>query len=694
VNAIAGAVLAALVLVVPARSVAGTVTVPLLLDHDFLRRLMIAQMYTAPGEEAELWTDENGCGHLTLRDPKVDTVEGKLRVRSPGDARWGAAVGETCVLPLSWHGTIEVFEDAVLDPQLPIVHFRTVDSNVYGKNGRKSIVTSRLWDWIKDYAHERMETVSVDLHRPLEEVRTMLPLVLPASFIRNADATLASVTLAGARVVDDGLEIDVAVAAPDAGANPVPEPPLDVEEIEQWDAFLTFVVKHAALDVSDPAVRNALLGVLLDSRYDIVEALMSAQPGDHDPVPALFRKAWERLAPVLRRLDDSLPGSAALRYLAFVAAGDALAAIEKLGPGTGLDISADGLRRLARIMAPDEPGDPLQYATAVDPELRESLGFGPPLPLPASPPPAELTAPGSPPSTVGGGAEPTGASTTTTTVPPAKNPTTTLPHGRTTTTRGGRTTTTHQRTTTTVAHTTTTIDRQTPTTMGGHAATGELRATNVLARLFRWLLPQAYAAEGPIEELRNRLRIGWAPTRAELDVYLPFIQRVLAEAAEDTLKKKPIPQPYAPMFDPLVLATAWKETCWRHFVRRGNKVVPIESHVGAIGIMQVNPRVWRGFYQVASLRADASYNARAGSEILEHYFVDYAIRKKEHEKGGGPDALARATYAAYNGGPGALTRYRSTKAAKRARAVDAEFWKVYQAARSGRPFDRKKCYGS
>jgi hypothetical protein len=179
--------------------------------------------------------------------------------------------------------------------------------------------------------------------------------------------------------------------------------------------------------------------------------------------------------------------------------------------------------------------------------------------------------------------------------------------------------------------------------------------------LFRWLLPPAYAAEGPIEELRNRLRVGWAPTRDELDVYLPFIQRVLAEASEETLKKNPIPQPYTPLFDPLVLATAWKETCWRHFVRRGSKVVPIESHVGAIGIMQVNPRVWRGFYQVASLRADASYNARAGSEILEHYLVDYAIRKKEHEKGGGPDALARATYAAYNGGPGALTRYRSTK---------------------------------
>jgi hypothetical protein len=181
--------------------------------------------------------------------------------------------------------------------------------------------------------------------------------------------------------------------------------------------------------------------------------------------------------------------------------------------------------------------------------------------------------------------------------------------------------------------------------------------------------------------------------RAELDSYLPFIERLLVEAADDTLAKKPVAQPYTSIFHPLMLATAWKETCWRHFVRRAGKVVPIESRAGAIGIMQVNPRIWRGFYEPASLRSDAFYNARAGGEILQHYLVDYAIRKKEQEKGGGIDALARATYAAYNGGPAHLARYRSSKTKPSLRSIDAEFWRIYQAAKNGDELDRKKCYG-
>ena len=90
----------------------------------------------------------------------------------------------------------------------------------------------------------------------------------------------------------------------------------------------------------------------------------------------------------------------------------------------------------------------------------------------------------------------------------------------------------------------------------------------------------------------------------------------------------------------------------------------MQSSAGAVGIMQINPRVWRGFYDTNVLRTDTAYNARAGAEILRHYLVDYALRKKEHELGGSVDALARATYSAYNGGPGQIGRYRSEKAPK------------------------------
>ena len=105
----------------------------------------------------------------------------------------------SCVLPLDWEGRVEVSEQPALDPEFPIVRFHVVDTTIVAKDGRKTF-TSRLWDWIKRYVHPRFESVAVDLHTPVEELRRLLPLVLPASYVANADTTLSSVTLADARV--------------------------------------------------------------------------------------------------------------------------------------------------------------------------------------------------------------------------------------------------------------------------------------------------------------------------------------------------------------------------------------------------------------------------------------------------------------------------------------------------------------
>jgi len=685
------AVLASFALAPARPAFAGTVTVPIRLDEQFLRHLVIAKVFDQPSERAELWRDPHGCGHLVLAKPEVEAKDGRLHVRSLGDARWGAAVGDKCLLPLTWNGRVDVVEEPTLERDLPIVHFRVVDTALFDKNGRRATITSRLWDWIKGYVHPSMESVTVDLHGAVEELRTLLPLVLPAAYAGSADITLASVTLADARVEDHELVIDVALASPEPppGYQPGPEPPLDVHEVEQWDAFLTFVVKRAALDIQDSTLREALLGVLIDSRYDIVDALLNAEPGTRDPVPALFRKAWTRLAPVLRQADAQVPGSAALRYLAFVAAGDALVAIDKLGPGSGLEISAAGLRRLARIVAPEERGDPLEYATVVDPELRARLGFGPPLPLPAAPAP-DL---GTPTTTVSG-------PETTTTI-----------DGTTQGSRNGNTAEPSAATSAPTAAPSATRELpRAPEAAPAKTAPAALPATPAppttsptskaspsapsrwLTGFLEWLVPAAEAAGEPTNELNARLR-NWAPTSKDLAEYLPIVRRVLRAAADDTLANKRLDTRYVSIFRPLVLATAWKETCWRQYVRRAGNVVTIQSGAGALGIMQVNPRVWRGFYDVGALRTDTAYNAHAGAEILQHYLVDYAIKKKEDELGGSVDALARATYSAYNGGPGSIGRYRSAKASRALRAIDAEFWRVYQVVKSGNELGVRECYG-
>jgi soluble lytic murein transglycosylase-like protein len=127
-------------------------------------------------------------------------------------------------------------------------------------------------------------------------------------------------------------------------------------------------------------------------------------------------------------------------------------------------------------------------------------------------------------------------------------------------------------------------------------------------------------------------------------------------------------------------------------VRRRGEIAPLRSHRGALGVMQVNPHVWRGFYSVDGLSWSIAYNARAGSEVLLHYLRDYALARGEDQLGGA-DALARATYAAYHGGPSHLRRYRQPKRWRRALvAVDEAFHAKYRALADGRDLAVRECF--
>ena len=216
----------------------------------------------------------------------------------------------------------------------------------------------------------------------------------------------------------------------------------------------------------------------------------------------------------------------------------------------------------------------------------------------------------------------------------------------------------------------------------------------------RWLGGTANAAELAIElpgglapidlaRLNNR----WVPKRAELSVYLPLVRTLLRATAAETARAKSLAPAYQKMYADLQLATAWQETCWRQFVRLGGTIRPIRSRAGAVGLMQVNARAWRGFYDARGLGADIAYNGRAGSEILLHYLVDLALAKREHKQAGGVENLVRATYAAYNGGPSHLSRYRRPTTRKSLRAIDASIFRKYEAVREGRELEVSRCFG-
>jgi hypothetical protein len=185
---------------------------------------------------------------------------------------------------------------------------------------------------------------------------------------------------------------------------------------------------------------------------------------------------------------------------------------------------------------------------------------------------------------------------------------------------------------------------------------------------------------------------GRVPRRADLDRYLPQIAELLRETSSQVFAHGGLDDKHRDLFRHLVLATAWQESCWRQYVLRRGRVQTLRSSAGALGLMQVNPRVWRGFYDVDGLNRSIGYNAHAGSEILLHYLRDYAIVRGE-EALGGRDALARATYAAYNGGPSHLRSYREPKRWPASlAAIDAAFLAKYREVSAGGALGVRKCF--
>ena len=106
--------------------------------------------------------------------------------------------------------------------------------------------------------------------------------------------------------------------------------------------------------------------------------------------------------------------------------------------------------------------------------------------------------------------------------------------------------------------------------------------------------------------------------------------------------------------------------------------------------MQVNRNTWRNVYDLKGLSGDIEYNGNAGGEILHYYLTRHAIKKNEDKQQGGN--LARATYSAYNGGPGAVGRYRAAKTIPALKKVDEAFWEKFQTVSAGRELDVQSCY--
>jgi hypothetical protein len=181
----------------------------------------------------------------------------------------------------------------------------------------------------------------------------------------------------------------------------------------------------------------------------------------------------------------------------------------------------------------------------------------------------------------------------------------------------------------------------------------------------------------------------WIPTRAELRAYEAQIGALLSKTAAAERRRVTLPGPYDRIYQHLVPATALIESCWRQYELRAGEVRYLRSAASSVGIMQINERVWRGFYDIQRLRWDIAYNVHAGAQILMRYVKDYAIPYAE--RSGNLDDVPRAAYAVYNAGPRGVGRFNKVPRHPREERVDERLWTLFQGIATGGQADLNTC---
>ncbi len=146
---------------------------------------------------------------------------------------------------------------------------------------------------------------------------------------------------------------------------------------QSWDAFFVYQIESLVGRTIDEEEKKILLDTLLEIRYSFSGS--SEKNLGNDFIRRQFTWAWERVSGILRRHLFNDPSPSLINYLAFFTASDALTVLERLGPVVTIDISLEGLLKVARLLSQSGEAPSLDYDYDIDPPLRSLLGLGPPL---------------------------------------------------------------------------------------------------------------------------------------------------------------------------------------------------------------------------------------------------------------------------------------------------------------------------
>jgi len=684
------------------------VKVPLRIDYLTLAAELKTTIFTGPNGRAEIWKGSDACQFLDVSKPRFLKDSSGLVLELDGTLSLGLPLIGKCIAPFTWTGIADLTVDPYLAPDLSL-KLRVTDINLYDVHHKRTLIAGHGFNLVKGSVIPRIETFEFDLKPPLDELIELVRLGAPPDVAQRVKAAADSLTPIPPVIADsDSIRVALQMTIPATAPTAVPSVsagPLTPAEaaklrdtLDNWDGFIVFAIEQVGLSVDDPQLRQQMFDLLMDSRYRLIAALAQPASGGPDPVRILFLDTWVQLGDIVRSAAQrQLLGNRELEFLSFISAGDALFALDEAAPSLGVRISADDLRRLARIMAPQVTTDPLAFSFNEDPKLQKMFGLSPPLELPESAESlaaaaAETPTPtASPSGTPSGSPSPSPSGSASSAASPSSHTSrsaTPSPSGST-----GNPSPTIVNPISSKSPQPALSSSPSPSPAPTPSPAAAASPTAFEAPAGWWILDAAPAEasdSGPDDDI---LSLGDKLKRVvvgddNVSTYQPEVESLLTLTARRNIGMAGFGGADQRTYLMLVKATAWQESCWRQFIRRGNRVRFLESSTGDIGLMQINKYVWRGFYNLTRLEWDIVYNTGAGSAILQR-LLSQAIAK-DHS-GHAAAALARSSYSAYNGGPGSFNRWRKPNAPAQARSIDKAFWAKYQSMVINNSFDIQTC---
>lgn len=362
-----------------------TVSLPLSIDYQLLRSLVVKTSFTDPDQTAVLLDDNNGCLKIMISKPRFTEKDSYVLFETKIYIRIGMYLFESCRMPVEWEGYLLLFQKPQIDNQW-ILSFNTTDSILYDKHHKPATIVGIIWKHIKTSVYEYLNNININLAPPVSELHSFLWPLFPTDLHARAKTMIKSMRPGKIQATPDAVRVSILTEVEGIYERDkdLEEETISEEEMarfiktwEVWDVFLVHMITSLSREPLTAGDRQILLDTLLETRHRFITEL-SEKARVQDFVREQFVAVWKQLSPVFRNHLSDDPSKSVLNYLAFFTASDALIALDNFGSTLGIEISRNGLIRLLQLIG-EGKSVVLTYRPGVNTELREMLGLGPPL---------------------------------------------------------------------------------------------------------------------------------------------------------------------------------------------------------------------------------------------------------------------------------------------------------------------------